>query len=100
MQHCLLVLVEKCCQVLDKQGCAWSILTKFSEAFGCINHELLVAKLHAHGFSLESLTFIQSYLFNQIQRLKSNSSFSDYSKAESGVPQGSISGSFIFIISI
>ena len=49
-----------------------------------------------YGF-LESLTFIQSYLSNQIQRVKINSSFSDYSDVESGIPQGSISFFNIFI---
>ena len=70
------------------------------KAFDCINHELLLAKLHAYGFSLETLTFIQSYLSNRIKRVKINSSFSDYSNAESGVPQGSISGPLFFNIFI
>ena len=88
----MLVSVEKCLEVLDKRGYAAILLTDLSKAFDCINHVLLIAKLHAHGFSLESLTFIQSYLTNQIQRVKINSSFSEYSNVESGVPQGSISG--------
>ena len=86
--NCLLVFVEKCCEVLDKQGYAGILLTDLSKAFDCLNHELLIAKLHAYGFSLESLTFIQSYLTNRIQRVKTNSSFSEYSNVESGVPQG------------
>ena len=99
-QHCLLVLVEKCCEVLDKRGYAGILLTDLSKAFDCINHELLIAKLHAYGFSLESLKSIQSYLSNKIQRVKINSSFSEYSNVKSGVPQGSISGPFFFNIFI
>ena len=45
---------------------------------------------------MESLTFIQSCLSNQIQRVKINSSFSKYSNVESGVPQGSICGPLSF----
>ena len=74
-----------------------------SKAFSGINHELLLAKLHAYGFGLESLTFIESYLSNRvrfIQRVKINSSISDYSNVESGVPQVSISGPHLFNIFI
>ena len=99
-QHCLLVLVEKCREVLDKRGYAGVLLTDLSKAFDCINNELLIAKLHAYGFSLESLTFIQSYLTNRIERVKINSSYSEYSNIKSGVPQGSISGPLMFNIFI
>ena len=78
-QHCFLILVEKCCEVAN-----------FTKAFDNINHELLTAKLHAYGFNLESLTFIQSHLSTRIQRVKINSSFRDYSNVDSGAPQGSI----------
>ena len=95
-----LVLVEKCREVLDKRGYAGILLTDLSKAFDCINHELLNAKLHAYSFSLESLIFIQDYLPNRIQKVKINSSFSDYSNAESGVPQGSVSGPLFFNVFI
>ena len=84
----------------DKRGYAGILLTDLSKVFDCINHELLIAKLHAFGFSLESFTFIQSSLSNQIQRIKINSSFSEYSNVESGVSQGSISGLLVFNIFI
>ena len=57
---------------------------------GVLLTDLSKAKLHAYGFSLESLTFIQSYLSYQIPGAKTNSFFNDYSNVESGVPQGSI----------
>ena len=95
-QHRLLVLVEKCRKILDKRGYVGILLTDLSKAFHCINHELSIAKLHAYGFSLESVTLIQSYLTNRIQRVKINSLFSEYSNVESGVPQGSMSGPLFF----
>ena len=92
-------MVEKYRDILDKRVYAEILLTDLSKVFDCINHELLIATLHAYGFSLESL-IIQSYLINRIQRVKINSSFSEYSNVESGVPQGSISGSLFFNIFI
>ena len=93
-------MVEKRREILDKRDYAKILLSDLSKAFDCINHELLIAKVHTYAFSLESLTFIQSYLTNQIQTVKINSWFSEYSNIESGVPQGSISGQLFFNIFI
>ena len=99
-QHCILVLIEKCRKVLDKRGFAGLLLTDLSKAFDCIDYELLIAKLHAYGFNIKSLEFIHSYLYDRIQRVKSNSSFSHWSKVESDIPQGSIKGPRLFNIYI
>ena len=99
-QHCLLVLIEKCCKVLDKRGFAGLLLTDLSKAFDCIVYELLISKLHAYCFNINSLEFIHSYLYNRIQRVKINTSFSHWSKVELGIPQGSIKGPLLFSIYI
>ena len=45
----------------------------FSSAFDCLPHELIIAKLHAYGFSLSALKFFhQSYISNRKQRTKIN----------------------------
>ena len=69
-----------------------------SKTFDCIDHELLIAKLHAYGFNIKSLELIHSYLYHRIQRVKINSSFSHWSKVEPGIPQGSIKGPLLFNI--
>ena len=79
-------------EALDKRSYGGMLLADLSKALYCISHELLIKKLNAYSFSLESLTFIQSYLSNRIWRVKINSSFSGYSNVESCVLQGSISG--------
>ena len=46
------------------------------KAFDTINHELLLAKLHAYGFSVHLFLVLSSYLSNRKQRVKTNNSFS------------------------
>ena len=47
-----------------------------SKAFDTINHELLIAKLHAYGFSMDALKIAHSYLSNRWHRTKIDDSFS------------------------
>ena len=51
-----------------------------SKEFDTINHELLIAKLHARGFAKESLMLLLSYLSNHWQRTKINTSFSSWTQ--------------------
>ena len=85
---------------LDKGGHAGGILMDLSKAFDTINHKLLIAKLHAYGFSRGALEIIYSYLSDRWQRTKINASFSTWSKILCGVPQGSVNGPKYFNIYI
>ena len=69
-----------------------------SKAFDCINHELMIAKLEAYGFSREANALIYSYLKNRFQRTRINTSFSSLSELVKGVPQGSVLGPLLFNI--
>ena len=57
-QTALLSLLEKWKSTLDKKGFAGAVLMDLSKAFDTINHELLIAKLNAYGFSEPSLNLI------------------------------------------
>ena len=46
--------------------------------FNTLNHELLIAKLHAYIFNRDSLKLINGYLSNRLQRTKMNKSFSSW----------------------
>ena len=77
-QQCLLVLIEKWKSALDKGKSLGAFLTDLSKAFDCLPHELLIAKLHSYGFSLNALRLIHSYLSNWRQRTKINESYSSW----------------------
>ena len=62
-QFTLTSLIEKWKKCLDNKGYTGAVLMDLSKAFNTINHELLIARLHAYGFSKDSL-FIRSLLKN------------------------------------
>ena len=71
-QHTLLRFAKCTKRALDHAEAAGtvSVLMDLSEAFNCINHDLLIAKLGAYGFGIGALTLIHDYLHGRCQREK------------------------------
>ena len=91
-QYCLLAMLEKWKSSVDKGSSFGALLTDLSKAFHCLLHELLIAKLHAYGFSLNALRLVHSYLTNRKLRTKINTKYSSSEEILLGVPQESILG--------
>ena len=70
------------------------------KAFDTLNHDLLLAKLHAYGFDRDSPKVLHSCLSNRYKRTKINKSFSSWRKIVFGIPKGSGLGPLLFNIYI
>ena len=70
--HVLLRLIEQWKSALDNKNFVGAVLMDLSKAFDYIPHDLLIVKLHAYGFSENSLTFFYSYLKRRKQNVKIN----------------------------
>ena len=97
-QQCLLKMLEKWKRSVDEGKVFGALLTDLSKASGCLDHELLIAKLNAYGFSLPVLRLINDYLFNRRQQTSIGNSFSDWFEVILVVPQGSILRPLLFNI--
>ena len=97
-QQCLLKMLEKWKRSVDEGKVFGALLTDLFKAFDWLDHELLIAKLNAYGFSLPALRLINNYLSNWRQRTRIRNSFSDGFEVILGVPQGWILGPLLFNI--
>ena len=99
-QHCLLVMIKKFKETIDRGNEFGALLTDLSKVFDFINHPLLTAKLYNYGVPTLSINMIFSYLSNRTNRTKINECFNEKSRIEHGVPQGSILDPLLFNIDL
>ena len=89
-------MIEKWKKALDKGEYVSALFMDFSKAFDTTNHDLLISKLKAYGFSKEVLKLMKSYLKNRKQLVQITNKFSSERDVIAGVPQGSMDGPLLF----
>ena len=75
-QHLLVTMLEKWEKAVDNGEYVSALFMDLSKAFDTINHDLLLAKLKAYGFSLNAVKLMRGYLKNRKQQVQINNKFS------------------------
>ena len=65
-------------------------------AIDSLQHDTLIAKLHAYEFEMKALKLIYSYLINRTQTVKVKGEYSARRQVWADVPQGSLLGVLLF----
>ena len=72
----------------------------FQKAFDKVPHERLMLYVNAHGIQSDAARWIRNWLAGHGQRVCINQSYSNWAPVTSGVPQGSVLSTLLFIIYI
>ena len=77
------------------------ILIDIQKAFDTIDHNILLEKLKASGFCVDTVNWFRSYLTDRAFLVRIEIKYSSISKISGGVPQGSILGDpLLFLIHV
>ena len=85
---------------LEQNHTVLSIFLDFKKAFDCVDHNILLAKLHYYGIRGIAHKWFKSYLENRIQFTVVGKAQSCTKKVLCGVPQGTNLGPLLFLIFI
>ena len=88
-QNVLSRLMQSLKTGLDNLGLVGTTLMDLSKAYGCLPHDLLIARLDAYDLDKPSLNLVNGYLRFRKQREKIGSSYSNWANVTRDISQRS-----------
>ena len=85
---------------LEKGNKVGTIFMDLSKAFDTFNHNLLLAKLNAYGFSFNEIKLVQIYFLERFRRVNIINNLGEWCVILLGVPQWSVLDLHLFKIFI
>ena len=85
---------------MDKRNAGNACFIDLKKAFDTLDHNILLQKLEKYGFRGKVLSLLSNYLANRQQYVEHDGIRSSTKTLNTGVPQGSVLGPFLFLIYI
>ena len=98
--HSLVSITETINITIEQKKFGCSVFIDLKKAFDTVNHNILLQKLEHYGIRDNALLWFKSYLTDRMQYVLVNGSDSETKRVICGVPQGSVLGPILFLLSI
>jgi hypothetical protein len=97
-QTSLLNITNQWLMNMDKGLLNGVIFLDLKKAFDCVDHNILLKKMHCYGIRGHTLAWFQSYLSSRIQICKVDQTMSKTRTVKCGIPQGSNLRPLLFLL--
>ena len=94
----LVVTIHDMLQSFDKGKQVDIVILDFSKAFDTVPHDRLLHQIDQYGIRGPLHTWLTSFLTERKMRVALEGEYSDEATVDSGVPQGTVSGTYVILL--